>query len=129
MRVPWFSGLVTAVILVAMLTPADAIPTTGFNGADVLVHMVIFAVWGFVVNRETTATPVVAMVAGLVLALSTELLQMLVPGRMFSFWDLVSDAVGLVIGVGLGSWWSARQAQESSANSARAAGESHANAD
>lgn len=129
MRFPWISGLVTAVILVAMLTPAEAIPDTGFNGMDVVVHVVTFTLWGAAVSREFRAAPGMVLLAGMGLALGTELLQLLIPGRAFSLWDMLSDLVGLVIGVGIGAWWRARRDQESSANRARAAGESHANAD
>lgn len=129
MRFPWLSGLVTAVILVAMLTPADAIPDTSFNGADVLVHVVTFAVWGFVVRHETAAASGTVLAGGVALALATELLQMLIPGRMFAVWDIVSDVAGLAVGIVVAGWWASRRSQESSANSVRAAGESHAKAD
>lgn len=128
MRVPWFSGLITAVILVAMLTPAESLPQVGFKVSDVVVHVLVFGLWGFVVRRETTLSPFAVVAAGLVLIFGTELLQILIPGRMFSWWDILSDALGLLAGMALAAWWAARTGQDSSANSARAAGESQARA-
>lgn len=134
MRLPWFSGVITAVILVAMLTPAESIPETGISGSDVLAHLATFTLWGFVVSREFAAAPMTVLTAGMGLAVGTELLQILVPGRMFSFWDILTDAIGLIIGVALAILWASRRVgdgsggQDRSANKARAAGESQANA-
>lgn len=128
-RLPWASAAVTLVILVATMTPGSAVPKVGFDGADVVVHVVAFAAWGLVVSRELSVGPGLVWVAGMVLALCTELLQMLVPGRTFAMWDLVSDAVGLAAGAALAAWLTRRKGQDSSANRARAAGESHASAD
>jgi VanZ family protein len=128
-RFPWWSGVITMVILVAMLTPAESIPKTGIQGSDIVVHVVVFALWAFVVSREFAAAAATVLVAGGVLAVATELLQMLVPGRMFAIADLVSNAIGLFLGVGLAQLAASGRGQESSANSARAAGESHASAD
>ena len=135
MRFPWVSGVLTAAILVAMLTPSESIPTTGFKGSDVVVHVVIFALWGLAVSLEFFAAPATVLAIGFALAWGTELLQMLVPGRMFSMWDILSDSIGLAAGVGLAWLWATRAAgrarggQERSSNRAWAAGESHANAD
>lgn len=135
MRFPWFSGVITAAILVAMLTPAESIPQTGIKGSDVMLHIGIFAVWGLAVSLEFAAAPKTVLVSGFALAWATELLQMLVPGRQFSLWDILSDSLGLAVGVAVARLWVSRRAsngstpQESSANRAWAAGESHASAD
>jgi VanZ family protein len=42
---------------------------------------------------------------GLLLAATTEILQIAVPGRYFSWWDLLADALGVVLGVTLARWW------------------------
>lgn len=135
MRFPWISGVLTAAILVAMLTPSESIPTTGFKGSDIVVHVVIFALWALAVSLEFAAAPVTVLAVGFILAWVTELLQMLVPGRQFSLWDILSDTLGLAAGVALAFLVASRRAaqraagQDKSANSAWAAGESHASAD
>lgn len=135
MRFPWVSGVLTAAILVAMLTPSDSIPTTGFKGSDVVVHVLIFALWGLAVSLEFPAAPSTVFISGFALAWGTELLQMLVPGRQFSLWDILSDSIGLAAGVAIALFLRSRRAsqgpggQERSSNRAWAAGESHARAD
>lgn len=72
----------------------------GFSGMDLLVHVTVFGLWGFAVGWELPNRQVWALVVlGVGLAVCTEVLQIAVPGRAFSWWDLLADGTGALIGV------------------------------
>jgi VanZ family protein len=96
-RLPWLTGLVTAVILGALFLPAAAVPSVGIDHVDVAVHVALFGAWMGAAAAEFPRTPLwrLATVAAL-LAVGTELLQHFSPGRTFSWLDIASDTVGIM---------------------------------
>lgn len=101
-QLPWLSIAVTAVILGALFLPGSAVPKVGFDGIDLVAHLVLFGCWGAAVAAERPhLRPWQVVAAGLALALATEGVQAVIPGRAFSGQDVVADLAGLVLGAGV----------------------------
>lgn len=99
-RWPFVTAAVTAAILVVTLIPGRAVPAVGFSGMDLLIHLAVFGAWGAAVGSELRTARVAALIGvGAVFALATELLQIAIPGRAFSWWDLLADIAGVSLGV------------------------------
>lgn len=97
---PYVSILVTALILLVTLIPGRAVPNVGFSGIDLIVHVTVFGLWGVAVGREFPRVALGALIgAGAALAVVTEVTQIMVPGRAFSWWDLLADALGATAGL------------------------------
>jgi VanZ family protein len=101
-RVAWRWGLVVA--WAALIFVLSSIPDlgTGLGGWDLvlrkLAHAAEFAVLGFLLLRATgRERPALAL--GIAYAVSDELHQYFVPGRLGSPLDVLVDAVGVVVGV------------------------------
>jgi len=75
----------------------------GFSGIDLLVHITIFGLWATAAMWES-GRPWTVWLWGLALAIATETIQILIPGRGFSWWDLVFDALGVALGIALGRY-------------------------
>jgi VanZ family protein len=101
-RVAWWWGAVVA--WAALIFALSSIPDlgTGLGGWDVALRKVAhageFAVLGFLLfralDRERTA-----LALGIAYAISDEVHQHFVPGRLGSPLDVLIDAVGVVVGV------------------------------
>jgi hypothetical protein len=105
-RWPYPTVAVTVVIMAITLMPGRAVLDLGFSGIDLVVHLVMFGAWGFWATMDLFTTSWYRIVGfGLLLAATTEILQIAVPGRYFSWWDVLADALGVVLGVTLGRWW------------------------
>lgn len=117
MKPPWATAVVTAAILLATLTPASAVPKVGISGADIVVHVAMFGVWAAVATWSWPRSAGAVVVVGLGLALLTELLQLVVPGRAFAWTDLIADALGVFLGAAT-ALLVIRRGQDKSANRA-----------
>lgn len=97
---------VTILILVAVLLPGSKIPAVGFQGIDKLAHFTLFYLWSLAVRFDfsTNFKWVVTFIAGLVFSYLTEVLQLLVEGRAYDYYDILADSIGLSIGLLTGSF-------------------------
>lgn len=97
--------LVLCVIAFVAVTGAALVPDLGPPGryhADKAVHAVAYAILTFLPLRLARAPGHASLIVLAVALLSgaTELAQLIVPGRYFSFGDLAANAAGLTIGAG-----------------------------
>lgn len=94
----WFSALMTAVILAVLFVPAPAVPDVGVTGIDIVVHLLLFGLWGAAVAWEFRARVHQVAVAALAFAFATEVMQTFAVGRTFAWSDIAADLVGAVLG-------------------------------
>jgi VanZ family protein len=99
----------SAAIFVFSSLPAYSYPAVGVEGADKMVHVILYAIWAALcalgwVSTSTGARTAPAIIAIGSAALATaygitdELHQLFVPTRSADWRDVVGDAVGGVIG-------------------------------
>lgn len=101
----------TAVLVVALSIPGDDLPELTSLALDKPVHVVLFAVLGFLWLRVYPRAALRLLIAGLVFAVLTEVYQHVVPiDRVFSLYDALADGVGFALGLGIGLWRQKRQA-------------------
>jgi hypothetical protein len=91
----------TAVVFAACSLPGDALPDSPLLSADKLWHLGAFAVFaGLWRHAGRRAGPVLAL--GLAFGLAIEGWQHVAPlGRFFDPMDVLADAAGLLVGLGL----------------------------
>lgn len=98
-----FTLLVSALIITAVLIPGPNLPEVGMlGGMDKIVHVIMFSTWALAVRYEFNRPQFrffLAFLIGVSFSLFTELLQILVEGRSFDWYDLLADAGGLVLGL------------------------------
>jgi VanZ family protein len=96
----WLPVVVWAAVIFALSSVPDL--GTGLGGWDLvlrkLAHAAEYAVLGALLARAT-ARPGLAVALGVLYAVSDELHQSLVPGRMGAPLDVAIDAAGVVCGV------------------------------
>lgn len=98
-------GLYALVIFFFSSLPSDQVPSP-FPGIDKLLHLVEYIPFGFLLLRAFSGsfrvTPLQALLWGIFVltlyALSDEVHQLFVPGRYFSYLDMVFDVIGGLIG-------------------------------
>lgn len=98
------TAVVSTLIIVAVLIPGRNIPDVGMGGVDKLVHICMFAVWALAVRHDFSPTHLrflAIFIAGIFFSVLTEALQLLVEGRSFDIYDMVADAIGLIIGLAI----------------------------
>ena len=94
--------IASLLITIAVLIPGKDLPDVSIGGYDKLIHMVMFAGWALAVRYDFDSrrfNVVVAFIAGLSFSVITEVLQILVEGRSFDVFDMVADAIGLIVGL------------------------------
>lgn len=94
--------VVSLLIIVAVLIPGRDLPDINIGGYDKLVHLLMFATWGIAVRFDFDRTPFqygLFFLLGITFSALSELLQILVEGRSVDAYDLLADAVGLIIGL------------------------------
>lgn len=98
--------LVTILILVAVLLPGSKIPSVGFQGIDKLAHFTLFYLWSLAIRFDFGSgfKWLVGFLAGLTFSYLTEVLQLLVEGREYDYYDVLADAIGLGIGLLTGAF-------------------------
>ena len=100
----FLTGLVSLLIIIAVLIPGSNLPDVNIGGYDKLIHMVMFASWAVAVRYDFDRKPfryAKVFLAGVLFSALTEVLQILVEGRSFDIYDMVADAGGLIIGLWL----------------------------
>ena len=94
--------LVSVLIIIAVLMPGSNLPDVNIGGFDKLIHFGMFAVWAIAVRFDfgTKLFPwILVIVTGLLFSGLTEVLQLVVEGRSFDFYDMAADALGLMAGL------------------------------
>ncbi|MEX1240714.1 MAG: VanZ family protein [Cyclobacteriaceae bacterium] len=89
-------------IIIAVLIPGRDLRDVNIGGYDKLIHVAMFAVWAVAVRYDFDNRPFnfpVAFIAGISFSALTEILQLFVEGRSFDTYDMLADAVGLIIGL------------------------------
>jgi VanZ family protein len=99
-----------ALIFFLSSQPAPSIPLP-FLGGDKLLHVIVYAILGFLFSRALFLDRVMTwkralLVIGLVMVygVTDEFHQSLVPGRQVSEWDVLADSLGAAIATGLIRW-------------------------
>ncbi|MBT1702225.1 VanZ family protein [Chryseosolibacter indicus] len=95
-------------ILIITLLPGKAIPDVGVWNADKYVHFFIFGLLVILsahgltksnlIKNKIPKPLLVAVVYSFVLGILIEVLQLFVPGRNFSFLDVVANSIGVALG-------------------------------
>lgn len=93
------SVLWMVVIFVLSSIPGKQLPEMPFPGFDKIAHIGIYAILGFFLAGAFNGKILVIFIIGVVYGLFDEVHQILVPFREFSLLDLLSDAIGVVIGI------------------------------
>lgn len=88
----------TTTILALLFVPAPAVPDVGITGIDLVVHLLLFGLWGAAVAWEFRAPVRQVALAALAFAFATEVLQTFAVGRTFAWSDIAADLVGAVVG-------------------------------
>ncbi|WP_461864559.1 VanZ family protein [Thermococcus sp.] len=83
-------------LLLLYLNLTPAVPSSPVSGGDKAVHFLEFAVLAFL-GRER-------VMIFLPFPVLLELLQISIPGRTFSVWDMVANLIGFAAGALMG-WW------------------------
>lgn len=98
-------------LLVATLLPGNDLPEVTVKLNDKLIHTVMYLVltvlflyagWcdGFLGIKRSNVIPI-GIVASSVMAVGTEFLQSFIPGRNLSFYDMLANSLGIILGLGL----------------------------
>lgn len=82
------------VIFLLSSIPGSALPVL-FPGADIVVHLIEYAILGFLWGRRGIGA---ALVIGIIYGILDEIHQIYVPYREFSVLDIFVDGAGVVIG-------------------------------
>lgn len=100
-----FTILVSILILIAVLLPGSAIPDVNVIGFDKIVHIGLFGLWATALRydfQNASFKFFFAFIVGLGFSLLTEVLQVFIEGRTFDWFDVLADAVGLILGLSFG---------------------------
>ena len=100
-----FSFLISLLILIIVLIPGSNLPDVNFIGFDKIVHIGLFGLWALAIRHDFDKGSFnffVAFIAGIAFSLFTEVLQLFVEGRSFDWFDMVADAIGLLISLAIG---------------------------
>lgn len=91
--------LMTAVIVTAVVWPKSALPDSAFPATDKIVHFLLFTAWtAALVNEARINKWWLAVGAGLMLGLISELIQIPIEGRTFDWNDVLADGAGVLFG-------------------------------
>ncbi len=87
-------------MLTACLMPPSGLPEAPFiPGLDKIVHIILFAVWSFLLAGYTRSTAFMVLLTGFALGTGIEFLQEAsAMGRSFEWWDVAADVSGVVLG-------------------------------
>jgi len=95
--------LATVLVLTAVLWPGSQIPTTKWP-VDKLVHFLMFTGWTSAVILDFNVKWVKALIAGMLFALFTELIQIPFEKRTFDLNDIFADTAGVLFAIANASW-------------------------
>lgn len=99
-----FTILITVLILTAVLLPGSKIPETSIPGVDKIVHFLLFAGWTVAITHDFNVKWYKVLIAGLLFALLTELIQIPIEKRTFDLNDLLADTAGILFGMANAAW-------------------------
>lgn len=99
-----FTIIVTVVILILVLMPGSSIPDSSIPAIDKLVHFLLFTGWTVAVIHDFDTKWYKALIAGLLFALLTEVIQIPIENRTFDVKDLVADGAGVLFGIANATW-------------------------
>lgn len=97
----------------ALFSPASKVPSLPkFYGSDKLIHFGIFVGMAFLWDRvirqqadekkkESNKLFTKYLVLWIFIAILTEYLQRLVPGRSFDYFDIITNIIGVITGTGI----------------------------
>ena len=98
-RRPWLPALVVGIaILTVSSIPRISVPVPLFPGCDKLAHFIEYLILGAALRYWSGDGRKRFLAGGIVFAVLDEFHQAFVPGRHASPWDVVADALGLVVG-------------------------------
>jgi VanZ family protein len=101
----WLTTLVSLGILLLVLLPGSTIPNPKIVGLDKVVHFTMFFAWITAVRYDfPSAKKWVLLLVGLGFGVLTEFFQLFVKDRSFDVLDLVTDGVGVIIGLILSAY-------------------------
>ncbi len=100
-RLPFF--LWTLIILFLTWYPKVEIPDLGINAEDKVAHIAVFLLWGILMLRmlnryeinDLSGAVKLVIVSGTLFAIVDESIQGLIPGRYFTFYDMLANAAGV----------------------------------
>lgn len=103
-RLRWYALAAYTLIVLALLW-SPTVPSPDMEGYDKVGHAILFGTFAWLFwwcfDGEPWMRITWAAAAGFGLGLVSELVQLMVPGRMFEVGDLVADGFGVVMGL---SW-------------------------
>lgn len=92
--------IVSTLIIIAVLVPGSTIPDVKVIGVDKIVHICMFAAWAVALRFDFPHFKWWHIFAlGMIFSFLTEVLQLLTEDRSFDLYDMVSDAIGLTLGL------------------------------
>jgi len=97
-----FASLLVAA---ALLTPGSEMPRVEVVGIDKLAHVLLFGLWALALRFDWPLfrrRPALLLAAGAAVALISECLQLLAPGRAFEVLDMAADLVGTALAAAFG---------------------------
>jgi VanZ family protein len=101
--------LLSAIVVAFALMPWSIdMPSSGWDKADHVAAFAVLAFTGLWAWRDHPTVHRRVLVSLLALGVAIELAQILVPGRMADWRDVVADTAGVLIGLGVASWLSRR---------------------
>ncbi|MGB3542897.1 VanZ family protein [Rubrivirga sp.] len=92
-------------IVVACLVPGQGLPSVQIVSFDKLIHVLLFVGFGLLWMRAAPGVPGRILLTGVVFGIAIEVAQGTLPvHRSADVFDAIADAIGVVIGVGVGRW-------------------------
>lgn len=88
--------------------PQDEMPKMALLRFDKLLHLLEYTIFGMLLmlaftsnnsRRVTERAPLFTLTTGILYGITDELHQWFVPGRFVSVFDLLADAIGIVMGI------------------------------
>lgn len=105
-------------LLGGSLLPGKSVPSVVLLGWDKLAHAVAFFGLGLItasIAIKRPSWPWIVMGYGLAAAVLSEVLQLFVPGRTCSVWDVVADMVGIAASIVVAKVWEKHQLRRAQA--------------
>jgi VanZ family protein len=100
--------LVAIVVALALMPWSIEMPSSGWDKADHVAAFAALAFVGLFAWRDHPAVHRRVLFGLLALGVAIELAQMLVPGRMADWRDVIADTAGVMLGLSLATWLSSR---------------------
>lgn len=93
-----FFGCAMVVLVLALMPIEQLPPSTGWDKSD---HLLAFSVMGLLGLRAYPGSPLLCMAALLAYGMAIEALQALVPYRSAEWLDVLADALGVLLAIGI----------------------------